>query len=59
MKCPWQMIESKTEKEIDVYGRLVIPESKTMAFADCIKDECPFYLSVSGKCRRVKYEDNN
>lgn len=59
MKCPWQMTETRTEQVIDIYGRLIEPETKSMTFADCIEGECPFYLSASDECRRVKHEDNN
>lgn len=59
MKCPWQMIETKTEKEIDVYGRLVTPQTKSISFADCIKDECPFFNFGSEKCRRAENENSN
>lgn len=55
MKCPWQTREERRPKEIDVYGRLISPETRTTVFTDCIEDECPFYDGF--KCKRVKDEN--
>ena len=63
MKCPYRTIKKQT---VDLTSGLGEPMT-TEEFADCYKEECPFYrapnyygsLSTTESCRQVDIQEKN